>query len=83
MCEWMNIQTNKNTIVTDNLLHIIKQYGGPNNDFYNYKEQPLYLVMNNIKDIIDNNIITNIDNYVIQITFDNMDMINKKIKIII
>jgi hypothetical protein len=83
MCEWMDKRTHKKTIVTDQLLHIIKQYGGPNNDFYNYKEQPLYFTMNEIKHIIDHKKISDIDSYVLQITYDDMDMINKNIKIII
>lgn len=83
MVELVHKTTNKEEIVSDSFLTLLKRYAGPNEDFYNYIEQPIYINRIGIDALIhDNDIIDNIDNYILHITYNDMSIIKKNINII-
>ena len=87
MIEIFNKENNQTIIVSELFENYIKEYAGPNYDFYNYDKQPIYLYSNTIHTYIDNDdivklILDNTDNYMIHITYMDMTLIEKQINII-
>ena len=56
----------------------ILELSGPNRNFYNHNDQPLYIPYN----LLDNDLKKDIKDYCIQITYMNLTNIHKNIKII-
>ena len=83
LIEIENIKTKETVIVSDVLEKYIKMCAGPNDDFYNFDNQPIYLY----KDLtntynLDEDIIENNSNYKLKITNMDLNIINKKFNII-
>ena len=81
--EIVNTDTDETKMVSDILAEYITQYAGPNQDFYNFEKQPIYLHATHLNEYIqDKTIIQNISKYIFHITYMNMEIIAKKINII-
>lgn len=78
LIEFIYNETNKTMILNKIVNDYIIRLSGPNQDFYNRIDQPLYI----IDTILDTEIIDNIDTYNIQVTYMNLNTIQKKIIII-
>ena len=76
--EFVHTTTNDTTIIENNINKYIVSVAGPNQDFYNREEQPIYIPT----DIINKDILEQIENYHILITYMNLKQIQKKIIII-
>ena len=78
LLELLDTTTEKTIIINNTLYDYITKVAGPNENFYNLHEQPIYISA----DILENQVVNNITNYKIQITYLNMEIITKNITII-
>jgi hypothetical protein len=76
--EFIHKETKKTTLVENYLKTRIISIAGPYQDFYNKIDQPLYIC----DTLIDKEILEQINNYTIQITYMNLKQIQKKLIII-
>ena len=76
--EYVNTNTDKTQIINDKIKNYILELSGPNRNFYNHNDQPLYIPSN----LLDNDLKKDIQDYCIQITYMNLTNIHKNIKII-
>ena len=76
--EFIHKETKKTTLVENYLKTRIISIAGPYQDFYNKIDQPLYIH----DTLIDKEILEQINNYTIQITYMNLKQIQKKLIII-
>ena len=78
LVEFIHTETNQTKIIEHYLKKNIISMAGPNQDFYNKNKQPLYIPTA----LIDKDIVEDINNYTIQITYMDLKQIQKKIIII-
>ena len=78
LIELVDTITEKAFIINNTLHDYITKVAGPNENFYNLHEQPIYISA----DILENQVVNNITKYKIQITYLNMEIITKNITII-
>ena len=78
LVEFIHTETNQTKIIEHYLKKNIISMAGPNQDFYNKNKQPLYIPTA----LIDKDIVDDINNYTIQITYMDLKQIQKKIIII-
>ena len=78
LVEFIHTETNQTKIIEHYLKKNIISMAGPNQDFYNKNKQPLYIPTT----LIDKDIVDDINNYTIQITYMDLKQIQKKIIII-
>ena len=78
LIEYVHNKTNHTIIIDDIVKKYIMSLAGPNENFYNRNEQPVYISTI----MINSDILKDIDNYSILITYLDMKTITKKINII-
>jgi hypothetical protein len=78
LVEFIHTETNQTKIIEHYLKKNIISMAGPNQDFYNKNKQPLYIP----NALIDKDIVEDINNYTIQITYMDLKQIQRKIIII-
>ena len=78
LIELVDTITEKTTVIHNALRDHITTVAGPNENFYKRDNQPIYITA----DILEDEVVNNIINYKIQITYLNMEIIVKQFTII-
>ena len=76
--EFLNTITNKTLIIDTILKDYIIRISGPNQDFYKRNKQPIYIPAT-ILDETFSNIVNNVEEYIIQITYMDLKQIQNNI----